>query len=453
MVKAKRKSKTPRLAVWMNGQRVGAWSLPTQGDEFVYDQSWIDGPAARPLSLSMPFRPANEPYRGDVVRAWFDNLLPDSKPIRERLARRFGVRSSSAFDLLAEAGRDCVGAVQIVPESEDPGDVRRITGRSLDDAGIAAALRDSLTPRAALGRADDIGELRLSIAGAQEKTALLRHDGQWWIPTGPTPTTHILKLPLGLAGNLPYDLEHSVHNEWLCARILAAFELPVARCEIATFGDFTVLVVERFDRRLVEASETGPSWWQRRPQEDFCQATGTPPDLKYEADGGPGMDAILGILAGASDAVADRRRFLKAQILFWLLQAPDGHAKNFSINLAQGGQFSLTPLYDVLSAAPFVGPGPRQMNERDLKLAMAVRSKNAHWRVNEIQRRHWSAVSQRAGLGNLAEEIIEETLGTAPAALRHVEAQIPAGFPEAVATRILDSFRDRATHLARQPAE
>ena len=77
----------------MNGQRVGAWSLPTQGDEFVYDQSWIDGPAARPLSLSMPFRPANEPYRGDVVRAWFDNLLPDSKPIRERLARRFGVRS------------------------------------------------------------------------------------------------------------------------------------------------------------------------------------------------------------------------------------------------------------------------------------------------------------------------------------------------------------------------
>ena len=436
----------------MNGFRVGTWSLSAQGDEFVYERSWLDDPASRPLSLSMPIRPANEPYRGPIVRAWFDNLLPDSKPIRERLARRFGVRSSSAFHLLAEAGRDCAGAVQIVPESEEPGDVRRITGRPLDDAGTAAALRDSLTPRAALGRPDEAGELRLSIAGAQEKTALLKHEGQWWIPTGPTPTTHILKLPLGLAGNLLYDLEHSVHNEWLCARILAAFGLPVARCEIATFGDFTVLIVERFDRRLIDANEIGQAWWQRRPQEDFCQATGTPPELKYEADGGPGMGAILGILAGATDAVADRRRFLKAQILFWLLQAPDGHAKNFSINIAQGGQFSLTPLYDALSAAPFVGSGPRKMNERDLKLAMAVRSKNAHWKMSEIQRRHWNAVSQRAGLGNLAEEIIEETLGAVPEALRRVESEVPAGFPEAVATWILTSFRDRADHLASQPA-
>lgn len=436
----------------MNGLRVGTWSLSPQGDEFVYTDTWLEQPASRPLSLSMPFRPGNEPYRGTVVRAWFDNLLPDSKPIRDRLARRFGTGSSTPFDLLAQAGRDCVGAVQIVPEDEQPGDVHRITGRALNEAEVAQVLQDSLTPGASLGRIEADLDLRLSIAGAQEKTALLKHEGQWWLPTGPTPTTHILKLPLGLAGNLPYDLEHSVQNEWLCARILTAFELPVARCEVATFGEFTVLVVERFDRQRVEAREATPTWWQRRPQEDFCQATGTPPEAKYEADGGPGMETILGILVGATNSLDDRRKFLKAQILFWLLQAPDGHGKNFSVAISQGGNFSLTPLYDVLSAAPFVGPGARRMNERDLRLAMAVRGQNAHWKMNEIQRRHWNAVSHRAGLGNLAEEIIEETLASTAIALDRVAAELPPGFPDAVATPILTTLRARAQQLANQPA-
>jgi serine/threonine-protein kinase HipA len=436
----------------MNGLRVGTWSLSPQGDEFVYADTWLEQGASRPLSLSMPLRPANEPYRGTVVRAWFDNLLPDSKPIRDRLARRFGTGSSTPFDLLAQAGRDCVGAVQIVPEDEQPGDVHRITGRPLNDAEVEQVLRDSLTPGAALGRIDADTELRLSIAGAQEKTALLRHEGEWWLPSGPTPTTHILKLPLGLAGNLSFDLEHSVQNEWLCARILTAFDLPVANCEIATFGEFTVLVVERFDRQRVEASETHAAWWQRRPQEDLCQATGTAPEAKYEADGGPGMDAILGILVGATNSLADRRKFLKAQVLFWLLQAPDGHAKNFSVAISQGGNFSLTPLYDVLSAAPFLGPGPRRMNERDLKLAMAVRGRNAHWKMNEIQRRHWSAVSQRAGLGNLAEEIVEETIASVATVLDRVATELPPGFPDAVATPIFTALRSRTLQLSNQPA-
>ena len=219
-----------------------------------------------------------------------------------------------------------------------------------------------------------------------------------------------------------------------------------------TFGEFPVLVVERFDRQLVRSTGSKPEWWQRRQQEDFCQATGTPPQLKYEADGGPGMQDILGILAGATDSIADRRKFLKAQILSWLLQAPDGHAKNFSISIAQGGRFALTPFYDLLSAAPFLRSGPRQLNPRDVKLAMAVRGKNAHWRLDEIQRRHWGAVSQRAGLGKLAEEIIIELLDTAPTVLERVAAGLPDDFPDAVAAPILDALRERASRLADQQA-
>jgi serine/threonine-protein kinase HipA len=451
MVSQARRSRNRSLGVWMNGYRVGTWGLSPQGDTFAYATSWLDDPLSRPLSLSMPILPANEPYSGDVVRAWFDNLLPDSQQIRERLARRFSVGSAAPFDLLSEIGRDCVGAVQIVPESDEPCDVRRITGRALSDAEVAKALRDALTPDATIGIPEE-SDLRLSLAGAQEKTALLWHEDRWWLPTGPTPTTHILKMPLGLAGNMQYDLAHSVQNEWLCAKVLGAYDLKVANCEIATYEEHTVLVVERFDRRYASATRTTPAWWQRLPQEDLCQATGTPPLLKYESDGGPGMDEILNVLAGARDSIADRRRFLKAQILFWLMSAPDGHAKNFSISIEAGGSYSLTPLYDVVSASPYIGNGPRQISPNKLKLAMAVRGKNAHWRMNEIQRRHWSAVSRRAGLGDLAREVIAEIIEQTPAVIARIANEIPKGFPESVCNAILESLETKVAALAAQPA-
>ena len=106
----------------------------------------------------------------------------------------------------------------------------------LDEADIAQLLRETTaTPHA--GEHESVDSLRLSIAGAQEKTALLRHRGQWLLPQGSTPTTHILKLPLGLVGNMRADMRTSVENEWLCTRIIAAYGLPVAPCEITHFED------------------------------------------------------------------------------------------------------------------------------------------------------------------------------------------------------------------------
>ena len=442
----------PHLGVWMNGIRVGTWRLSAQGDEFAYADSWLEHPLCRPLSLSMPLLPGNQRYRGAMVSAWFDNLLPDSQAIRDRLARHFGATAVTPFALLEKIGRDCIGAVQVVPEDEEPRDVRKITGRPLSTKDVAQVLRDALLAGAPNADGED-HDLRLSLAGAQEKTALLWHKDGWWLPTGTTPTTHILKLPLGLAGNTGYDIEHSVHNEWLCSRVLAAYGLPAARSEIATFEEHTVLVVERFDRQRCPAGDGTPEWIQRMPQEDFCQATGTPPSRKYEADGGPGMNEILRLLAGAVDAIDDRRSFLKAQILFWLLNAIDGHAKNFSVSISTGGQFSLTPLYDVLSASPFVGEGPRKLSPRRLKLAMAVRSKNAHWKMDEILRRHWSAVSQRAGLGDLAEEIIVEVLDATPGVLERVAREISRDFPNLVCDSILAGLGEKAKALSAQPVE
>ena len=163
---------------------------------------------------------------------------------------------------------------------EQPQDVHRITAKPLTDAQIEKALIQTVSPPPfAEHPAED--DVRISIAGAQEKTAFLRHKGRWCRPSGSTPTTHIFKLPLGLVGNRQADMTSSVENEWLCAKILAAYGLPVAHCDIGQFGSQKALVVERFDRQLHSSGK----YWLRLVQEDFCQASATPSSMKYERDG------------------------------------------------------------------------------------------------------------------------------------------------------------------------
>lgn len=442
----RRRSRARRLALWMNADLVGTWHASPHGDELQYDPGWAGSAQGRPLSLSLPFTPGNQPHRGAVVRAYFDNLLPDSQSIRQRLARRFRAASDDAFDLLAQIGRDCVGALQIVPESADPGDVRVVDAEPLGEAAVARLLRASLAPPPLAGAQDD-GDLRISIAGAQEKTALLWHGGQWWRPRGATPTTHILKLPLGRVGNMPLDLRDSVENEWLCAQVLHAYGLPVARCHPLLFEDQKVLGIERFDRRWADDGR----WLIRLPQEDLCQATGTPPHLKYESDGGPGIDRILDVLSGSSRRDRDRETFFRAQLLFWMLCAPDGHAKNFSLALHAGGAFSLTPLYDVMSAYPLLGNGPHLLSPYRVRLAMALRAGNTHWKMREIKRRHWVEVGRRHGVvteaGQGAEAIIDDLVRRTPGVVEAVGSALPARFPAWLADRVLTGLAEAASKL------
>ena len=166
-----RRPAQPReLAVWANAERVGTWRLPARGAmEFEYDAGWQTAAAARPLSLSLPLTLSGVPHKGPAVEAYFDNLLPDSEPIRRRLQQKFHANSGGAFDLLAAIGRDCVGAVQILPANEAPADIRKIDALPLSDSAIAAELAGVT---AAAGPAREEHDFRISIAGAQEKTAL-----------------------------------------------------------------------------------------------------------------------------------------------------------------------------------------------------------------------------------------------------------------------------------------
>lgn len=435
------------LGLWMNGHFVGTWSLESGGDVLQYDSEWVASPLRRPLSLSLPFTPGNRPHKGDVVRFYFENLLPDSKEIRERVARRYQVGSTDAYTLLREIGRDCVGALQIVPAGGTPPTDLRVQAEPLSDAQVAQVIRSTVQP-AAYGDREVRDDFRISIAGAQEKTALTFWQGRWCRPLGATPTTHIFKLPMGVIGNLLLDMRHSVENEWLCAQLVAAFGLPVAHCEMLQFEDQKILGVERFDRRWGQGEQL-----LRLPQEDMCQATGTSPVLKYEADGGPGVDRIMALLDGSAERERDRYRFFMAQLLFWMLSATDGHAKNFSLFLRAQGAFEMAPLYDVLSVYPMLGEGPGKLSVHRARMAMAVRSKNAHWQVNKILLRHWQAVGARYGIvsprGFGVDDLIEKAVQHTPAAVQLVQTQLPQGFPMEVAEPIFNGLLDAAQRLGR----
>ncbi len=440
-----RPRKTNALSVWMNGEHVGEWRRSSSGgQEFIYADSWLSSPAARPISLSLPLRPAAEPYRR-AVEQFFDNLLPDSRNIRERIQRRFGTSSTRAFDLLQEIGRDCVGAIQLLPEGHPPVDVRNISGKRLTRGQVETILAGTVNPTFGAGE-QDADDFRISLAGAQEKTALLWHERAWHRPAGSTPTTHILKLPIG---NNPQgvDLSTSVENEWLCAQILAGYGIPVADCWMETFGEQKVLVVERFDRRLAADGK----WILRLPQEDFCQATATPAALKYENEGGPGIQRIMDLLSGSERATADRRDFMRTQLVFWLLAAIDGHAKNFSIFLLPGGAYRLTPCYDILSAHPMLGTGRGQLSPYKIKMAMGLSGKSKHYRWREIAVRHFLETARRCTLPDM-ESIVEEVIAQTPQVLKQVQAKLPRGFPAPIADSILTGTTDTARVLGEQMA-
>lgn len=435
------------LSLWMNGKRLGLWRRPASGEEeLIYDSDWLASDFARPLSLSLPCPFDGSPIRSRAVANYFENLLPENERLRKFLAHRFNVSASDTFALLGAIGRDCIGAIQILKENEAPEDVGHIDGVELTEHDVAERLRNAAQP-------DQFNinfrqeDFRISLAGFQAKTALLRLNGKWMLPTGSTPTTHILKLPMGRIGPRQIDFSTSVENEWLCLKLLNALGLESAQATIENFENERVLVVERFDRQWT----SDHSKLLRLPQEDFCQVFGLPSSMKYESDGGPGALDIFRILNGSLVSKKDKESFLLTLVVFWLLRAPDGHAKNFSIALLPRNQFKLTKLYDVVSTWPAVGVGPHQLSLKQLRFAMALEGKRRHNRMDRIEVRHFVETARAAGLRpERTLEIIGEMLGRVPEALELVSDSIPEDFSHRVRDKIFEGVLKSTKELSSQ---
>lgn len=423
-----RKRKGCILDVYVGSSKIGTYSrTPNGATSFRYEQDWIESERAFPISLSMPL--SDRIWSGIHVDSYFDGLLPDDQAVKNKITSREQTDSADTFDLLSVIGRDCVGALRFVPEGLDLGDPAKMIYRPVNDEEIASRIASLGTAPLGIHAADD--DFRISIAGVQEKTAFLRIDDQWQLPLGPTPTSHIFKPAMKEDPN-GADFSDTPWNEWLCLALCRALGLEVTNAEVLMFGGKPVIVVERFDRQWRD------DVLYRLPQEDICQALGVPPMRKYQSDGGPGIVDILKFLNGAVAPRKDRLSFMKTQIVFWLLAAIDGHAKNFSIFLTPGG-YKLTPLYDVMSAYPYP-----ELSSHKIRLAMAVGK--SHYRIKEIQLRHFYHTGQRAGLreddmndifANLAPQI--------DIALAEVRAlAVDEGVPETTYEPILAGVKKRA---------
>jgi len=436
---AGRPSRQRVLDAWMNGQRVGHWSVSPHGvHTFSYDASWPASPQARPLSLSLPLGVA-KPLRGERVQAFFDNLLPTAAAPRQRLQSSFGVATSDTFDLLAVAGRDCAGAVLLLPPGVEPGDPMQVLGVPLSERDLVRVLDDCVA--SPTSTPVDSKPLQAVLGGTQAKTALLRHRGRWCRPHGATPTTHILKLPLGtLSGGAP-AISTSLENEWLCTQLLCAFGFEIADSRIELIGPHKVLVIDRIDRRWID-----DRWWARLPLEDFCQASGTPPQRCAQSAGGPGVGRMLDLLRGAEQAANDRERLLAAMVVMWLLAVPELSGKRFAIRLHSGGRFALAPLWGVMSAWPLFGRTPKAASLK--RLAWTLSPTGEPLAHHQITRQHWLKAAQRHAVGAGFDAVVAGLAHWAGPAIDRVAASLPRGFPPSVSEPVFEGLRRGARVLS-----
>jgi serine/threonine-protein kinase HipA len=358
------------------GDRVAGTLTRLRGGRLRFD--YADGyGTGSPLSLSMPVQVRS--HANGVVVPWLWGLLPDNEAVLRRWARQFHASAASPFSLLSTpVGEDCAGAVRFVkPEELDRVLARPSTVAWLDERGVAARLRELKEDATTwLGR-DFTGQF--SLAGAQGKTALLRRDERWGVPSGAKPTTHILKP--AVAGLDDHDL-----NEHLCLDAARRAGLIAARTAVSRFGDETAVVVARYDRVERDGGVV------RVHQEEPCQALSVSPDRKYENQGGPGVERIAALLRDAMpgrEAELAVRRFTDALIWNWLIAGTDAHAKNYSLLLA-GDQVRLAPLYDVASALPYP-----EAHARRLRFAMKL---GGDYRV-ELWQNPWPRVARELRLG------------------------------------------------------
>ena len=348
---------TRKLDVYLQEHRVGCLEQANSGDlVFTYDADYLTI-AKYGISLSLPLQKEN--FTGPMVKSFFSGLLPE-EGVRERLAKHLGLSEKNAFSLLEAVGGDCAGALALHPHggssAETSNDIEVLDTQRLNEILNIIKHRPML--------AGDDG-YRLSLAGAQDKLAVGFRDGHVLLMKG-GPTTHILK-PM---------IEHvtdSVYNELFCMKLAKMVGLDVPEVSLHFVGDIPYYLVERYDR---QASKEGIV--TRIHQEDFCQALGIAPEMKYEREGGPSITACQDVIAThVVRPAVDQVSFLNILLFNYLIGNADAHGKNFSL-LYKSDKPELAPAYDLLSTAIY--------DDLSEKMAMKIGGK---YKPRDVYLRHF----------------------------------------------------------------
>lgn len=388
------------LDVWLFADRVGTLALIDGRLNFCYTPDWLSNQNAVALSASLPLQA--EPFDDRQTRPFFAGLLPEGQ-MRRLIAQQFQVSGQNDFALLDHIGGECAGAVTFLEPGQS---LSTATGNDdvqwLSDDEVIAIL-DELPRRPMLAGKDG---LRLSLAGAQDKLPVVLDGARIGLPRGSTPSSHILKPAI-------HAVQDSVINERFCMALAEAMQLKPAKSKVHRVQDRSFLLVERYDR-LVDALGRR----QRLHQEDFCQALGVVPEMKYQNEGGPDLAQCFDLVRRATRPSAPQvLRMLDYVIFNALIGNHDAHAKNFSL-LYSGKTPVLAPFYDTLSTAVYPTLTP--------KMAMKIGSK---YNFSEVQARHWEQFAASVGLTKAqARRRILEIARSLPATARKLQAEPGHGY-------------------------
>ena len=427
------------LVVWWERRVAGTLALDRHGAmRFAYDDGWLSDDATPSLSLSLPKRSQSFPSRR--CAPFFEGLLPEGSE-RDAVARALGVSADNAFGILAGIGGEVAGAVSLWPAGQSPpeppaaGQARASAhGRTpaptptqpLSDAGLIRLL-ETIKTRPYLANGE--GGLRLSLAGAQSKLPVAAADGQVTLPAPGEPTTHILK-----PANVRFPA--MTENEAFAMRLAHRMGLPAAPVEPRVANGQTYLLVERYDR------DHKPDGSVRRlHQEDFCQALGIAPRLKYASEGGPGFSRCFDLVRRAcTRPETEVRKLLDAAVYQVLVGNADAHGKNYSLvrrGPGFGNVVELAPLYDVLCTVAYPGLSP--------KLAMRIGGRAT---LEEMQPADWDRFAERCGLGSAVRRRVAELCDSAARHCDEVARQLAApGLDHAALHDLADRVRHRAARL------
>lgn len=371
------KQEEQTLHVYMNAYKAGLLVQDMTGQlSFTYDQSYLQHPGAIPLSFSLPLQEAK--FNNSQCRGFFSGLLPESE-VREVVAKNLGISAKSDFSMLREIGGECAGALSfIVPGQEQT--VHAHDNKHLTDSEFAGILR-SLPQRPLLAGVKDI---RLSLAGAQEKLAIIYDDSGIALPLGSAISTHIVKPDL-------VKFPDIIYNEELCMQLAQLIGLQTADAQIKFANTTPYLLIKRYDR--MQSGHTDKPI-ERIHQEDFCQALGIISDRKYQREGGPSLANCFNLIRETSVVPStDLLQMLNAVLFNFLIGNNDAHGKNFSflyvMNDDGGFSMRLAPFYDLISTSYYPELSPLMAMEMGDKYISA-----------EVKLKHFENMAQQCGLSN-----------------------------------------------------
>jgi serine/threonine-protein kinase HipA len=362
------------LHVFLNSVLVGALDVRKDGKVvFTYDVNFLSKAEAYPIFPCLPLQSAS--FAPGLSRAVFEGLIPENEEVRRLLAKAFGVVQDDFWSFLSAIGRDCAGALSIVPAGEVPPPATGAPDDPVEWLSNEQCIEELANlRRRPLGMNNNIRR-RVSLAGYQEKIAVRIHaDGRIGVPLDGCPSTHIIK---------PEQTDYSgiVINEHFCMTLLKHMGIPVADTAIGFAGSLPYLLIKRFDRIKSGANHQNI---QRQHQYDFCQAFGLPPFRKYQHDGGPSAVQCIKMLDVSADKMTDITLFLQALVCNVLIGNCDAHGKNYSFLETDSGM-RLAPLYDVLCTKAYA-------NLTD-HLAMTIAEVQI---IDCVRWKHWRSLAQKA---------------------------------------------------------